>query len=240
MKHPPASVLLTAVNVALVFAVFIAAHTWFAARATSSPAPPPVRDSPTAAEVSGGGRLSTYTYYFVSTPTQALLVEKLDPHGAALVVTSLDDEAQADSIIFDDSQQSSVMGGPAVVVSDLRLDAAPVTQSGQTIESQVHGKLPGAPFQPAYVDGVTYCMVDSPEEAALLDATFQRLGKQVAAETAPVSRYVIAIERTPQDAERYLTALEGEAAFAGSESPYRIVNLRAAADSEVGADDVGR
>jgi hypothetical protein len=231
MKHPHASVLLTAMNLALVFVVFIAAHTWFAARATSSPAPHSAWHSPTAAEDSAGGGPSTYTYYFVSTETQARLVEKLDPHGAALVVTSQDDEARADSIIFDDSQQSSATGGPAIVVSDLRLDAASVAQSGQTIQSQVHGKLPGAPFQPAFGDGVTYCMVDSPEEAALLDATFQRLGKQVVAETAPVSRYVIAIERTPQEAERYLSALEGEAAFPGSESPYRIVNLRADSDS---------
>jgi hypothetical protein len=141
------------------------------------------------------------------------------------VIRSRDDEAIADSVISDDSRQISATGGWNLSVQDLRLTATPEPRLGSIIQSQVQAKLPGAPFEPGYADGVTYFIVDSSAQAVLLEATLQRLAMGGTATSGPVSRYVIATIGNPEETNRFVIALQDSGAFPGGIPPYRIVIL---------------
>jgi hypothetical protein len=114
-------VVLTAINLVLGAGALLAAHSWFTARATSYQLTPTARRSP---EAAARGTASTVTYYRVGTDEQARLLNKIDPHSSVFVIRSRDDEALADSVISDDSQQISATGG-RLFVQDLRLTATP-------------------------------------------------------------------------------------------------------------------
>jgi hypothetical protein len=218
----PGSVVLTAINLVLGAAALLAAHSWFTARATSYQPTPTARESP---EAASGLTNSSFTYYLVGTDEQAALLDKMVSGGSVFIIRSRGDEAIADSVISDDSQQISATGG-RLFVQDLRLTATPERRTGTIIQSQVQAKLPGAPFEPGYADGVTYFIVDSSAQAALLDATLQRLGGT----SGPASRYVIAAIDTPEETNRLVIALQDSAAFPGGVPPYRIINLQTESD----------
>jgi hypothetical protein len=157
-----------------------------------------------------------------------MLLDKMVPGGSVFIIRSRNDEAIADSVISDDSRQLSAIGG-SLSVLDLRLTATPEQRSSNIIQSQVQAKLPGAPFEPGYADGVTYFIVDSSAQATLLDATLQRLAGTPT--SGPVSRYVIAAIGTPEEANRFLTSIQDSAAFPGGIPPYRIANLQSESNS---------
>jgi hypothetical protein len=130
---------------------------------------------------------STFTYYLVGTDEQAKLLDQMDPHSSAFVIRSRNDEAIAESVISDDSRQISATGGWNLSVQDLRLTATPEPRAGTIIPIASTSETTGAPFEPGYADGVTYFIVESSAQAALLDATLQ----QLAGTSGPLSRYVV-------------------------------------------------
>jgi hypothetical protein len=221
-------VMLAALNLVIAGGVLVAARGWFTPRVTPSFAGRSDSTSPTA-EASTPRPESNITYYLVGTPSQAELLRNMDPRGAVFLVRSPADEAYADSIISDDSLQLTAVGGPALLVLDLRLDSPPKLRPDQIIESQVPAQLPGAPYEPASGDGVTCYIVDSSAQAAVLDATLQKLGKDHANARTPVSRYVIAVATSPETS-RFLGAL-GESALSPGGVTYRVVNLPSKTES---------